>query len=560
MTDVLDDSLRVWKADPADESKWKDTDGTVATHAYRPPSEDSLVLFDAGTSKGVSHAVVLWLWRGKGGWLLNATDAVRKFDCEPAAGAFLQSLLDELARVKPGRLNRRLVLANPDAPLAKFLVENNFAAGTKVKGKAKESVLLIDADGKPLSEKTLARIQKLCAAGGTAAIFNMTQETNTAVLDLFKIGWKKWESPQVEIPWGARGRFVKNDNGPKFVTRRDNKSVMKGIPNDWFFWWDVSMMWCWARDYVMGSDYTVGMFKDVKMVMNGIIEPRDGFNGKILTDPSAMALVRVGKGAVLFSTLKMNENLDKNGAKIARIVRALLNNMNVATTRKAYENASWLPVDFRKGMTHGLWDNPAYKDEKGRIKPPSPFFGERDLRYFPVNNCGWSLLANNYCPVEPFPEEPLLFNDVPFKIQNPETNDRRATIRLTDRNPLHVDLPPKTRIKRIHFLGGCQWGCKGVDLSFGRMTKKGLKVEPVIRFTGEHIGDVNGPNPKVPKGKLAWVGKGGEKPNPLALYTWAAENPDPKTPVASFSLTVPESNSGAVIVAITIELADAAGK
>ncbi len=571
MNDVLDDSLRVWRVDPADDSKWKETAHRVCTSAYRPPAEDSLVLFDAGFASGVTHAAVLWLWRGRGGWLLNATDAVRKLDCEPAAGAFVQSLVRELARAKMDRLTKTLVFNDPLSPLAKFLAENNFAAAKKVTGKAKDAVLVVDAEGKPLPEKTLARIKKLCAAGGTAAIFNMTQETNTAVLDMLKIGWVKWESPQVEIPWGARGRMAKNDNGPKFVTRRDNKGVMKGIPNDWLFWWNRSKMYSWIVENVYGSNYTTGLFKDVTMVMNGVIAPRADFDGKILTDVPAMALAKVGKGVVLFSTLKMNENLEtigegnheKNGVKIAKLLRALFNNLGARTTRTVHENVDWMIVDFRKEMTRTLWENPAYKDAKGWMKPEAVFRGA-DLRYFPVNNCGWSLQANNYCPVDPFPEDPLLFNGVPFKIQNPETNDRLAALfirqEMTKEKPIRIPLPPKTRIKKIHFLGAHQWGIHELHFSFGELTEKSKIV-----FDGKHIGDFSwGVPTKLAEGKTAWLGKGGEKgKKDVALYMWAAENPNPKEPVPFLEFYLPPPpkgrNTSAGILAITIERAERSG-
>ncbi len=567
MTDVVDDSLRVWRMDPADTTKHRDTNETLGTIAYRQPQEDSLILFDSGYYKGVTHAQVLWLWRGKGGWLLNSTDAVMKFDCEPAAPSFVQALVDEVADAKPDRLTKEIFFDDPDAPLAAYLKKNNFTGVAKMKSKAKNYLLFIDADGKPLTAKQIDRLKKTCAAGGTVAVFNMAKEENPLVLDLLRIGWKTWESPKVEIPWGQPGRMAERDNGPKFVTRRDNRGAMKGVVNDWLFWWKVEDMWAWARGEVMGSGYKVGMFKKLSMVMNGIIEPRADFKGKLLTDQPAMALAKVGKGVVLFSTLKMNENLDANGLKIAKLVRAILNNLGARTCADA-SDADWMTVDFRKEMTHTLWENPDYKNEKGWIHPAPIFSGMSDLRYFPVNNCGWSLQAGNKCPVDPFPEDPLFYQGVPFKIQNPDTNDRKAALRVAsgDKAPTRIALPPKTRIKKIHFLGAHQWGCQDVKLSFGYVVKGGSpKLEEVATFTGkDHIGDFCWAAPsKLTYGKTAWLGKGGEKARTAALYTWSAENPKPKAEVAFLELVVPKpakGNSSVGILAITLERADAAGK
>ncbi len=555
MTGLIEDALRVWRPDPADDSKGKETDETVCRNAYLKPDEDSLVLYDVAMRGGMTHAAVLWLYRGRGGWLLNATDAVRKLDHEPAAESFVQALLDELAAAQPNRLGKTLVADDPSAALPAFLVEKGFAMEAWTESLGGDRALFVDAQGQPLDAGQLSRIRKICADGGCAAIFNMTQEVNVAVLDLLKIDWTAWKTQKVEVPWGKRGNFVKTDDGPKFVTRRGNDGMMAGIPNDWLFWGEDSFLVSWSAWKALGSPYAPGMFKDVTMVMNGILAPRKDFNGVILTDVPALAFVRVGKGMVLVSTLKMNENLGKAGDKITKLIRALLNNMGVRTSRRRAK-IDWLTVDFAAQMTHALWPNPEYKNEKGQVEPTPIFAGMSDLRYFPVNNCGWSLQAGNYCPVEEFPDVPLNFQDVPFRLQDPAKNNRRAALQINaGSGVVRIPLPPRTYVKKVHFLGAHQWGLHELHCSFGTMGNGKAVV-----FNGkDHIGDFCwGPATTLTTGKIAWDGRGGEKGrNRATLYTWSAENPDPTTPVPFLELKTPPppkgSNTSVGLLAITIE-------
>ncbi len=553
MKDAVDDSLRLWHPDPLDTKKgiYSPTLDTVSRTAFRKPAADSLILFDSGYAKGCTHALVMWLYEGKGGWLLNATEARAKFDSEPAARAFVQSLLNELAAEKVNRLNKRLFWATPEAPLVAFLTNENFVAAAKLPAEAKDALLVVDAADKPLTGKQWARLVRHCKAGGDVAIFNMAKETNPKVLDLLKIDWLPWESPDVERPYGARGVIVKNDNGPKFVTRRHNKGMMKGITNDWLFWWDINQMWRWADREVQGLKLPQAPGKAHDPVMNGILAPRADFTGDILTDHPAMAVIRLGKGRLFFSTLRMNAHLETHGARIAPLVRALLNNLGARTSGGTGEKRDFQTVDFSKAMTHALWPNPDYNGS-----PRAVFGGPADLRYFPVNNCGWSRASKNFCPVEAFPTEPILLGGIPFKIQDPEKNNRRAAVSVAKGKVVRIDLPPKTRIKKLHFLGAFTGNLKsGMAFSFGEMNAaRASKNNPVIKFTEkDHVGLFYwGRSTKLTEGKVVWSGVGAGT-HPATLYTWSAENPNPQEPVPFIEFAVSDDRTQVGILALTIE-------
>lgn len=545
MKDAFDASLDAWRGDPTDTSKWKDTEYTVSIFAYVKPKEDSLVLYDVGFSKGVTHANILWAYQGRGGWLLNTTSAVRKYDCEPAAPALLQSLVNELDAFEPDPVSKKVVALNIESTYTKFLVENGFTIATRPTPNPKDMVLFIDAENKPLDARANRAIEQYTKLGTDIVLFNMAAETNTPLSKALKIGWKHFETQRCLRPWGDES-WEKCDHGPKFVTRRHNHGILQGICNDWLLTKDLGDMWTWGRQ-AMGSLYHVGMFKEHSMVMNGVIEPQPGFVGELLTDEPCMALSPMGKGRILYSTLDMNALLEKYGEKFCYLTRAFFNNLGAATTPYEKVVATYQTVDFKKYMNRTLWNNPAYANEKGETEPTAIFEKDFDLRYFPVNQCGWSLQARNYCPVEPFPKDPVVLGDIPFQIVDPETNNRKAVLALTgDTKEVNILLPSGTKAKRIHFLGGKHHGCK--DLSIG------IDNHPATHFQNKSKDDFPHPghlNAELGEHVSTACYFPDEKGKEYRLLKWYVENPEPNKPIQHIKLRI---ESGKLqILAITLE-------
>ena len=119
-----------------------------------------------------------------------------------------------------------------------------------------------------------------------------------------------------------------------------------------------------------------------------------------------------------------------------------------------------------------------------------------------------------------------------------------------------ADPTPKPRkVRRLHFLGFHMWKPDAALLTFGGQTK-GVEMKP-----GVHVGHMRGSGLKT--GKLAWSGKWDLPPEKLAaanvkpgsvpdvhVWQWAIDNPDPKKPIDSFTVS---NASGLGIFAITIE-------
>ena len=228
----------------------------------------------------------------------------------------------------------------------------------------------------------------------------------------------------------------------------------------------------------------------------------------------------MGKGRVVVSSLNWATIMGAYPEKTLRIWRTLLNNCGVKTA-SVTERHTRVTCPFR-GDAH-LWAAP---DLPTNI--PAFFANGDDMRYFPVNLCGWSLEANNKCPVQPFPKEKLFFAGIPFKLTPPDLKVGAAA----KLDSLLVSAPSKdgTRLDRVWILAalesdeGLQAGDPVVDMLIQNGTDK-WNTSPekgALARYGEDLGAYRHPIP-LTKGKIGWEGHS-EKTKHAALYVFSIEN------------------------------------
>lgn len=142
-----------------------------------------------------------------------------------------------------------------------------------------------------------------------------------------------------------------------------------------------------------GSDLSVPPAKRVVYVDFG--QSRTNGCLKLLTD---------GKGRLVIATFSPDrKNYAANEPdKVYAVIKTLLNNLGAKTSVPAAQS-SFEQVDLRPLANCCSWRKPGA--EKLWIRS-----GDVDYRYFPVNRCGWSLVARNFCPVEEFPSTPLCYD------------------------------------------------------------------------------------------------------------------------------------------------------
>ena len=277
---------------------------------------------------------------------------------------------------------------------------------------------------------------------------------------------------------------------------------------------------------------------------------------RVLTQPGAIAMKTVKggasekSGAVVFAAFSLSKK-DYGGDhpdKVYMTIKTLLNNMG-ARTSKAVMPSEFEFVDLKSYANACSWPKPGAE---------KLFFGWEknmvDYRFFPVNKCGWSFTAQNFCPAEEFPSVPLCYDGVYFQFVNPEANGGKDLLfhRKQKDGPVVIKLPRPVKAKKLHFLGFGMWPKDAkIDVTFGD------QKTPVKIVGGDHVGNWANNWDDTKRGKKVYNGvwdvphsERGEKyaPGKAFVYHWFIENPEPEKPIDKLTL-----GPGLGYFAITIE-------
>ncbi len=555
MADIPEAAMRTWAPN-----------GIVGSRPFPKPLTDSRVLWDSAQAGGMGWTDVAWLWRGKGGWLVSTVPALARLDVEPVAAHVVRSLLDELATPNPRVPFRRTALVDfgvadgtNQTTAAALLARHDATVETVRPPKshrdidAKGTVYLVDAKGTNLTAAAKDFVKAVYRRKGVALVLDMAKETDPEWLSFLGIDWEK-PLPKVmaPIPWN-RSQTNEVDTSRRFFTRRDNAGAMAGISNDDLFWIDDTQAWAHWR-YLISGTYPTFLWEGKKgEPVSAYFKSADSAT-RILTDPGAVGLRHErGGGTVLFATFSLGKKGfgGDHADKVYRVIRTLVNNLG-GVTSEVTSPARFDFADLSALANRGsVWGGRSGYD-----------LCQGDFRYFPVNREGWSPAVRNYCPKEDFPQIPLCYNNVYFKLIDPDANGGKSILLDRGRGDVRyaVKLPKARKVKRLHFLGFDLWKPDAALVTFGGQ-EKGVEVKP-----GFHVGHMRsnfGSSLKNGKGKVAWSGKwdlpaekleaAGVKPGSVSnvqVWQWAIDNPDPKTPIESFTIS---NASGLGIFAITIE-------
>ncbi len=555
---IPEEAMRLWAPD-----------GYVGAMAFPKPKEDARVLWESVHAGGMQWADVAWFWRGKGGWLVSCVPATERLGVEPVAPHFLQALFDELVAKNVAAPTRKAVLVDFDAargasgaptenlqgdgslrePLdvrSLFTQQGAGFAQAKFGGvlpKTEDAVFVVDAKGTNLSAKAKAFVQKTAENGGRVLVLDMGKDEDPAWLNFLGITWEK-PRPKLmaHVPWEPSSAPDKEvDQSRRFFTHVGNAGAIAGLNNEDLFWWKADKMWAYYRYWVAGFYPTFLWHKIVGEPVNAYFESADG-QTRVLTEPGAIAMKTVkdgssGKsGAVIFATFSLSKK-DYGGNhpdKVYMTIKTLLNNMG-ARTSKAAMPSEFEFVDLKPYANVASWRKPgaeklAFTWEKSMV----------DYRFFPVNKCGWSFTAQNFCPAEEFPSVPLCYDGVYFQFVNPDVNGGKDLLfhRQEKEGPVVIKLPKSVKVKKLHFLGFGMWP-KCADVWFGD------QKTPVKIVGGDHVGNWANNWDGTKRGKKVYNGvwdvphaERGEKyaTGKAFVYHWFIENPEPDMPIDKLTL------------------------
>lgn len=555
---------------------WKPK-GYISKRPVAKPMQDAQVLWEAVHSgAGLQFADVLWLFRGRGAWLVSTVDAFARFGVEPMAEPFVNALFAELADPAVLVPGRKVVLVDlppaqrktkpepveleigetdedddlpavkPDkrkasgpvvsaagALFAKYGILHETAADAAKLGKpdAKDTVYVIDVRGAAMGPEACRFVK--AAAGVRAKVlvldYNPDPAENAEMNAWFGIELVP-TNPAVmaEIPWDP-GKFLEVDESCRVTCSKSKSGVMAGINNEDLCWWkkqnEMEMRW-----------EIYGLFPSFKsMCKENVI---DAARLSRATKPTTRALTEpggifeTGAGAVVCTFSLTNAMyVAANPEKAVRVVKTMLNNLGAATTRLVLPT-QFTYVDMKPVAKFASWGR-----KGGDAKWPLGS-GIADYRYFPVNRCGWSLEAHNYCPVAEFPKIPLPFDGVYFQLIDADANGGRDLWWGEDAEPAVLRLGAARKVRQVHFLGFTTSN-DVPKLQFGEAASRAvdMKIGRNVVFSSAFERPDSERRP-------------GEKWGPVTVLKWTVENPDPATPVSSLTLM---NGRNVGIFAVTVE-------
>lgn len=546
-------ATRVWRRMPdslpniAEETmlSWE-PDGYPSLAAIRKNEEDADVLWDVGGKDGLTGAALVRVYRGKGSWTICQLPLLSRFGVEPAASAVLDAVMDEFVREHRRPCGSVAVVDGSvtNNPLSELVAAMGIAT------QSMERANCILADG-AAGLAGFVELEKLANAGKTVIVLNLPANADTNILAKYGV--------RLTIPAEALDKKNRRGNGVKFVTHTEKAGLLTGVSNDDLFWWDTAKMDAWTQAKTLGWLVPADDWRGTKTMYaaSSVIEPLDGNVAKICTRPGAWAEFDCSNGGKLvLSTLKMTACAKNAGAQVQRTLRRVLMNAGVSTS-KDRPPCETFPIDIRRAANRNFWQDPRFQKADGSFEPDGWFGGGNDLRYFPVNLCGWSLASAAYCPKEPMPEAPLKLGGVPFKMTDPLTNGGRGILVVNPSETREIVLEKPLAADRIHFLGAFEeWEhpeglCGGPPTHFAVeiAVNGGLKPVQIVR-QGVHVGWFRMCN-SLAEGRAAWTGRTPSDPT-ATLYRWTANLPRP-TKVQKITFRHTGNISGLGIVAATAE-------
>ena len=553
MRDIPEVAMRTWAPD-----------GLVGEMLFPKPKGDAKVLWEAVHLGGQKWASTAWFWRGKGGWLVSTLPVLERAGVEPAATHVLRFLLGELADGMASVPKRALALVdfggrrmdgtNVVADVKTFFDANGFRYRTLTPAAARAErpgswVFVVDGHGTNLTTEVKAFVRAVGAAkGGKVLVLDMGRDTDPEWLDYLGIAWE--EAPQkifVRLPWDLPTAPANKevDQLHHWFVRKGNSGLIAGVNNEDLFWWkDPGFKsffdWRWA-----GHNPPIKIFVKVGEPVRGYFRATAG-GTRILTEPGAIG-VRADAGEVVFSTIAPT---DKDFAanfpeKVSMTIRTLLNNMGAVAMPSA-DTAQYECLDLSELANVSAWRAP------GAEKLCFAGGDARDFRYFPVNRCGWSTVANNFCPVEEFPDVPIAYDGVLFRFINPARNGGRDFL---FGKAWTLKLPRKMKVGKVHFLGA------GVNFVGPAKVRFGESAVTTDIVRGDHVGHYADGFDSVKRGRKVYNGiwdippaerkdAATFKAGRVFAYRWTIDNPDPDREIDR--ITVSDAQSLAIF-AVTIE-------
>ena len=552
---------------------WREDDCVTTSCLPKNGDEDTCVLEDCGLPDGLSAYVTGWLFRGKGAYLLTQVPVTAKWSVEPAAPHYFAALLAEMNSRATPKLGKRFVAWKCDSTNEHVSIDRDILQANKLQWRHmkttgpsyatifRESGILEGRFENPLDEADVVVLDASC--GLTRELIadadRVLARPNTTVIVMeipddadrtlaFELGFalkgtRKWQRD-------ANGDYVPDTGAHAmgefpYWTNPRTDGEFAGLTADDFLWYKENILSVIMDQSMVKRGSRIRIPHDDSLMTAEIVPMQDLMrDGKVLCNPCAAVSLRRGKGRIILSTLRFRSFYGRYARRERFILRTLLNNLGCSTSvaGKVYEEE---PLDISKYFNRNLWRDPLYQKGDGVWEPEAWFGDDNDFRYFPVNLCGWSTAANNFCPKGVFPKQPMLLAGNRFLVQDPEKNGGKAVIHFGTDEEKAVRLGHPVKADRFRLLGTASRA--GKDAIFETVIN-GKSVES----NGEDHFSVRWWASSRPKGKVAWAGETPKDPNG-GLYSWVVDNPEPEKDVSELTFRNRIPKGEFVLLAVTAE-------
>ena len=542
-TGIDDDMMKSWQPD-----------GYLGRSGVPKCEEDVECYFDAGRKEGLSAAVVFRLYRGKGSYLACQMPLLEVVDREPAAAFFLKALYAEFSRAAV-RPSGTVAIDDGRCPATNRVVRSMFkSCGLAVANDsgARNQLLVIDCSH-GIDSRMAERANAALAKGRRVWLLEVPADADCDILASYGLALAQPPRLLTTVPWN--GVICQRDNGVRWVNRAADPGLLDGVSDDDLFWWNANGLWGYYRGLDIGRHpmcwMNSGEWKN-RPTMSGATAILERIQGSarqpaFRTEPAAWAEMDVGEGRLVVSTLRMAANAASAHTRIGRVLRTALLNVGVRTSADA-KVRKFQPLDISKAMNRNLWHDPLTRQKDGTYKPEAWFGREdNDLRWFPVNLCGWSLQARNNCPKEPFPTEPMVLGGVPFKLVDPLENGNKACLVLMSNETARVTFEKPVRADRFDFLGAHSGFIPSCNLTIDF----GDDREPFVASLGRQIGTCRWA--EILTDGVCAVSFQTQQDATASLYRFTVPNPKPQEPVKTIEFRLNCPKGGAAILAVTGE-------
>ena len=316
--------------------------------------------------------------------------------------------------------------------------------------------------------------------------------------------------PELEYVLAGPGQFSE-------ILKADHPAL-KGLTQDEFFCWN-------QNDWSVYRNFITPVSRAALLTGGDATQWGADHFGMIA------AHLKLGKGDILFCQAEVTKTLQADSGA-AQFTRNLLETVTDDSTRKnaseftghpvpkakPLPKANALPLSLRDAANMGFAD-PVAKDGKGGWTDQGP---ENDL--------------------SPFPAEKQFFNGIPFQIIDPQSNDGRSCVMISDNpqlrfKPESKPIPVNAKLKRLLFLHSGAWMDEAKKTHAGDyiITYESGKQTAVPIIAGDNIGDWwNAASKRFPQADCAWSAM--NKSGVVGIYLFEWKNPDPNDPIRNIVL------------------------